>query len=97
MNELNVWCKDYEITVNASKSKIIHFRTQTTPYTEVTFVCENYELEKVKQYVYVGLVLTDFLDYSVMAKHVSNSAGRALGLVISNFKSAGGDLQGIGG
>ena len=44
----------------------------------------------MKQYVYLGLVLTEILDYSVMAKHVANSAGRALGLVISKFKSAGG-------
>ena len=44
----------------------------------------------MKQYVYLGLVLTEFMDYTVMEKHVANSAGRALGLVITKFKSAGG-------
>ena len=83
-----MWCKHNEMIVNESKSKVIHFRTQSTQCTEVKFICGNAELENAKQYVYLGLVLTVFLDYSVMAKHVANSAGRALGLDISKFKSA---------
>ena len=56
----------------------------------MNFTCDNVNLQTVKQYVYLGLVLTEHLDYSVMAKHFANSASRALGLVISKFKSAGG-------
>lgn len=78
------------MTVNAMKSKIMHFRTQSKQCTDVRFVCGNNELEIVKQYVYLGLVITEFIDYAAMAKHVANSAGRALGLVIAKFKSAGG-------
>ena len=50
----------------------------------------NCNLQTVKQYVYLGLVQTEHLDYSVMANHVACSTSRALGLVISKFKSAGG-------
>ena len=42
--------------------------------------------------MYLGLVLTEHLDYSVMAKYVANSASKALGLVISKFKAASGLL-----
>ena len=45
LNELNLWCKHNEMTVNASESKIIHFRTQSTQCTEVTFICGIAELE----------------------------------------------------
>ena len=67
----------------------MHFRPQSFNTTQVKFFCGDQELENVNQYVYLGLVLTEFLDYSVMANHVANSAGRALGLVIAKFKSAG--------
>ena len=40
--------------------------------------------------MYLGLLLTQHLDYSLMAKQVSSSASRALGLLISKCKSAGG-------
>ena len=89
LNELNTWCLNNEMSVNASKSKIMHFRPQSFNITQVNFFCGDQELEKVNQYVYLGLVLTEVLDYSVMAQHVANSAGRALGLVIAKFKSAG--------
>ena len=42
------------------------------------------------KYVYLGLTLTEFLDYNVTAKIIAQSASRALGLVISKYKSLGG-------
>ena len=39
---------------------------------------------------YLGLVLSEHLDYSVTAKFVAQSATRALGLLISKFKQMGG-------
>ena len=74
-------------TCTSASIQFLHYATQCT---EVKFICWNAELENVKQYVCLGLVLTEFLDYSVMAKHVPNTAGRALSLVISKFNSAGG-------
>ena len=44
-------------------------------------------LEIVNQYVYLGIVLTEHLDYMKMANHVSKAASRALGLVIAKKKS----------
>ena len=47
-------------------------------------------LQTVNQYVYLGLLLTEHLDYTKMAKQVANSASRALGLLITKFKCARG-------
>ena len=42
------------------------------------------------QYTYLGLLLMEHLDYNSMAKHVAKAANRALGLVISRYKTFGG-------
>ena len=47
-------------------------------------------LEIVNQYIYLGILLTEHLDYMKMANHVSKAASRALGLVIARNKSFGG-------
>jgi hypothetical protein len=40
----------------------------------------------VSKYQYLGLLLTEFLDYNEMAKAVARSAGRALSLLIVKRK-----------
>ena len=47
-------------------------------------------MKTVDKYTYLGLVLTEHLDYQIMAKHVAAAANRALGLLISKHKSFGG-------
>ena len=90
MNELNIWCEHYKLEVNVSKSKVIHFRTQSKSLTIVEIRCGQKMLETVNQYVFLGLLLTEHLDYMKMANQVANSASRALGLLITIFKCAGG-------
>ncbi len=48
------------------------------------------ELEVVEGYTYLGLLLTEHLDYQRMGKVVASSASRALGLLISKAKVLGG-------
>ena len=88
MNELNIWGEHNKLEVNVSKS--IHFRTQSKPRTIEEFRCGQNMLETVYQYVYLGLLLTEHLDNTKMAMQVANSASRALGLLITKFKCAGG-------
>ena len=47
-------------------------------------------IEIVSSYKYLGLVLNEFLDFQITAKVVSQSASRALGLLISKDKAFGG-------
>jgi hypothetical protein len=39
--------------------------------------------------MHLGLLLNEYLDYNITAKHVAQSAGRALGLLIAQFKKSG--------
>lgn len=90
LDELNMWCVNNKMDINQDKSKIVHFRNPSRPCTNTAFTCGGKVLEAVDKYIYLGLLLTQHLDYSLMAKQVADSAGRALGLLISKCKAAGG-------
>ena len=90
LNCLNEWCSANCISVNASKSNVIHFRPKSVPQIDVQFNCGSHNLDISDRYTYLGLALNEFLDYNVTAKAVAQSASRALGLLIAKFKSMGG-------
>ena len=90
LNTLSCWCTRNHITVNESKSNIVHFRTPSIPRTLFNFSCCGKALSVSAQYNYLGLLLTEFLDLAAMASVVAKSASRALGLVIYKCKLNGG-------
>ena len=68
----------------------MHFRPRSIKQTVSILGCGNNEMELLKQYKYLGLIFTEFLDLLTMAKTVAKSASRALGLLISKDKVFGG-------
>ena len=78
------------MTINNTKSNIVHFRPQSVQRANFNFICGNDSLAAVDKYTYLGIVINEFLDYSVTAKAVAQSAGRALGLLIAKCKIVGG-------
>jgi hypothetical protein len=44
-------------------------------------------LQTIIEYRYLGLILTEHVDYNVRAKHIAKSFNRALCLVISKYKA----------
>ena len=90
LNELNSWCAINNMSINCSKSNIIHFRPLCIPRSEFVFKCGVNDIKLTDKYVYLGLTLTEFLDYNVTAKIVAQSAGRALGILIAKYKALGG-------
>ncbi len=90
LSYLAEWCNEWGLSINFNKSKVMHFRREGTPKTECNFRCGDSTVDLVDQYKYLGLILTEHLDFQRMAKVVSQSASRALGLLISKDKAAGG-------
>ena len=78
------------MVVNAKKSNIVHFRNSAKPKTQHVFKLGTDKLDLVASYKYLGLILSEHLDYSVTAKIVAQAAGRALGLLLAKFKACGG-------
>ena len=89
LHELHLWCATNRLEININKSKVMHFRNSSKPHTTMIFQCGPKILEIVNQYLNLGLILTEHLDYAIIAKQVANSASRALGLFITKFKTAG--------
>ena len=92
LNAINDWCRTNDMVVNCSKSNVIHFRNPSVSKTEFIFKCGDSALQVVDRYTYLGLLLSEHLDFELTAKYVSQSASRALGLLISKCKLAGGLL-----
>ena len=87
---LNEWCGHNSMSINASKSNVIHFRPNATQKSNHDFRCGIYNLLIADKYTYLGITLNEYLDYSLTAKAVAQSASRALGLLIAKFKCMGG-------
>ena len=68
----------------------MHFRNPSVPPTNEIFLMGEKQLGVVSKYQYLGLLLTEFLDYNEMTKAVARSAGRASSLPIVKSKAHGG-------
>ena len=90
LDELNIWCTANCMNINANKSNVVHFRNKSVDRCQFLFKWGNAQIDYVSQYKYLGLVLSEHLDYSVTAKFVAQAASRALGLLMAKSKSIGG-------
>ena len=63
LHRLNLWCARWCLTINTDKSKVMHFRPPSIERTVHAFKCGMSTLEIVSQYKYLGVILTEHLDY----------------------------------
>ena len=90
MNVLSDWCSKWGVAINTEKTNIVHFRPKGQPRSNVVFRCGNEVIAYKDRYRYLGLWLTEHLEYDCMAKEVAKAAHRALGLIIAKSKAYGG-------
>ena len=90
LDTLSQWSQTNRMSINCKKSNVVHFRPPSVRRTSSLFRCGNENVILCDKYVYLGLHLSEHLDYNLMAKYVSQSAGRALGLLIVKYRNAGG-------
>ena len=87
LNKLYDWCKRWQMKINFNKTNVIHFRSKRRPKTKYIFILEGNILELVPKYKYLGFYFDEHLDFQEGINTLSEAAGRALGSVISKFKS----------
>ena len=90
LDVLSDWCDKWNMKVNSDKTKIVHFRPACILKTSTAFSCGGASISITDRYKYLGLILTEHLDYSITAKMVAQAASRALGLLIAKDKCNGG-------
>ncbi len=90
LNKLDSWCTRWGMKINSSKTKIVHFRPESSHKPGVSYKCVKENLNVVYSYKYLGLIFNEHLDYQITAKMVVQSASQTLGLVIAKSKAYGG-------
>ena len=83
------WCRKWRLTVNHSKTQIMHFRQTRIKRSDVQFYFGEQKLEYVGNYKYLGFNLDEHLNYESGISLLAESAGRALGGVIGKTKKLG--------
>ncbi len=66
---------------------VIHFRKKKCKVTEKQFYLGMDLVDICQQYQYLGIIINEHVSYEITATTLAESAGRALGGVISKFKS----------
>ena len=90
LNTLEKWCIDNQMKVNTSKTQVVHFRRPCKAKTQKLIQYGQNNIEIVREYKYLGLYLTEFMDMNYTAKQVAKAANRSLGLLITKSKLLGG-------
>ena len=83
------WCRKWRLSVNKDKTKVVHFRNRRKKQTDFKFMFDGSEIEKVSQYKYLGVLMDEYLNFEVLANVLAGAGGRALGAVLTKFRSFG--------
>ena len=86
LNVLNEWCSKWQVSVNRTKSKIIHFRQANVECSKHRFKVGHISLDYTKVYEYLGTYLTEYLKFEDNVDTLAESGSRALGAVVSKLK-----------
>ncbi len=68
------------MSVNTTKTQIVHFRPTLIPLTDFNFMFIDVHLTVSNRHKYLGLVLAENLTYDTTASIVAKSAVRVIGL-----------------
>ena len=90
LDTLHGWTRDWMLSVNLEKTKNIHFRKSSTAHTEFLFTLGTHPVDLETQYRYLGLDLSETLDFTHGVSLSTKSASRALGKVTSKYFSING-------
>ena len=87
LDTLTLWCSRWRLSINNTKSGVVHFRRSRVKQTQYKFKLANKQVEVLSEYKYLGVVLDEHLTYKPATKLLANAGGRALGGIISKFRS----------
>ena len=90
LDKLHDWCSRWRLTINSDKTKIVHFRPLNVQTCNKQFSCGNLDIEVTDKYKYLGLWFQEHLDMKYATTELSKSASRALSVLYTKFKNAGG-------
>ena len=87
---VEVWCKNWRLEVNLAKTNILHVRKNRKPRSKFMFVFDRRPVPYCDFYTYLGCSINENLDFNFTVSCLADSAGRALGSVITKMIKNGG-------
>ena len=84
------WCKKWRLEVNLTKTNILHVRNHRKQQSRFTFLFDMRPVSYCKYYKYLGVNINEYLDFKFTVEKHSDSAGRALGAIITKMIKNGG-------
>ncbi len=85
ITNMHQWCRRWRLTVNPKKSNVAHFRKKTKPRSNFKILFVEPQLEYASKYKYLGMYLSEFLDFSVTVSVLADASCSALGGIIDNI------------
>ncbi|CAC5399200.1 unnamed protein product [Mytilus coruscus] len=89
LNVLHGWTKKNLLNVNIKTTKTMHVRKASSSRSDVVFRLGQKELDYVEKYRYLGLTLSENIDFKVSVNELSSVASRSLGSSTSKFLHMG--------
>jgi hypothetical protein len=93
LDKVNDWCRKWRLSLNDTKTQIVHYRHHSKDRSSYNFKCGEKLLKYVDKYKYLGVWLQEHLDMKITVKASAKAATRALGKVIAKFKNNGGSTH----
>ena len=86
------WCKRWGMSLNINKTKVVHFRKKGRgrSRSETAFKLEKEEIAYADQYKYLGLILSEHLEWDLAFQELVKKANRALALLNHRARMCGG-------
>ena len=86
LNKLHIYCKKWNITVNADKTKVMLFTLSTRP-EQFGVYYDDILLENVRNFIYLGVNISSNGKFFQAQKHLSDQASKALFALSKIFDS----------
>ena len=87
---VETWCKKWRLEVNLTKTNIMHIRGKRKSQSMFMFIFDKNPVPYCTSYKYLGCSINEFLEYDFTVNQLADSAGRALGSVITKMIKNGG-------
>ena len=80
------------MSLNITKTKIVHFRKKikSKPRSKYNFIFSNDKIQYTEHYKYLGLILTEHLEWDRALDEIHRKANRTLALLNHRARSCGG-------
>ena len=87
---LHTWTRQWRLAVNINKTKVMHCRKASMALTDPTFSIGDQNIDITSTYRYLGLDISEHMDYSIGVNTLANASSRAFGALLAKSYSVGG-------